>query len=84
VVHKTALATGASTTMSTRPFAERRCRWLRKAASLSPDPDSRNSSPARRRALTDDYYASDIAWVELKTRSHFIFPLRDVPDDLLA
>jgi hypothetical protein len=60
---------------------------LRKAAGLSPDPEFARFLRLRADALqTDDYYASDVAWVELKNpKVDVIFaPYETYLDDLLG
>ena len=60
---------------------------LRKAASLSPDPKFAGFLRLRAEALfTDDYYASDIAWLELQNpKFDVIFaPYETYLDDLLG
>jgi len=69
------------------PFAKGAADALRKAASLSPDPAFAKFLRLRADALlTDDYYPSDIAWVELKNpKVDVIFaPYETYLDDLLG
>ena len=69
------------------PFVKAAAEALRKAASLSPDPAFARFLRLRADALlTDDYYASDVAWVELKNpKVDVIFaPYETYLDDLLG
>ena len=69
------------------PFAKGAADALRKAASLSPDPAFAKFLRLRADALlTDDYYASDVAWVDLKNpKVDIIFaPYETYLDDLLG
>jgi hypothetical protein len=68
-------------------FAQRAADGLRKAASLSPDAAFARFLRLRADALlSDDYYASDVAWVELKNpKVDIIFaPYETYLDDLLG
>jgi len=68
-------------------FANQAAAALRKAASLSPDAAFANFLRLRADALlSDDYYASDVAWVELnKPKIDVIFaPYETYLDDLLG
>jgi hypothetical protein len=70
-----------------KPFVTGAATALRKAASLSPDPRFANFLRLRADALfTDDYYASDIAWVDLQNpKFDVIFaPYETYLDDLLG
>src|SRR5262249_2596851 len=67
------------------PFLTRAAVALRDAASLSPDPDFAKFLRLRADALlSDDYYASDSAWVDLKNpKVDVIFaPYETYLDDL--
>ncbi|HZT78132.1 MAG TPA: hypothetical protein VFA27_15870 [Vicinamibacterales bacterium] len=69
------------------PFVETAADDLRKAAALSPDAAFAKFLRLRARSLeTDDYYASDVAWVELKNpKVDVIFaPYETYLDDLLG
>jgi hypothetical protein len=69
------------------PFVKAAADALRKAASLSPDPAFARFVRLRADALlTDDYYASDVAWVELTNpKVDIIFaPYETYLDDLLG
>jgi hypothetical protein len=69
------------------PFVKVAAEALRKAASLSPDPAFARFLRLRADALlTDDYYASDVAWVDLKNpKVDVIFaPYETYLDDLLG
>jgi hypothetical protein len=69
------------------PFAKGAAEALRKAASLSPDPAFARFLRLRADALlSDDYYASDIAWIDLKNpKVDVIFaPYETYLDDLLG
>jgi hypothetical protein len=69
------------------PFVKTATDALRKAAGLSPDPEFAKFLRLRADALlTDDYYASDVAWVELKNpKVDVIFaPYETYLDDLLG
>jgi hypothetical protein len=70
-----------------RPFVDAAADALRRAASLSPDPAFAQFLRLRATALgTDDYYASDVAWVELQNpKIDVIFaPYETYLDDLLG
>jgi hypothetical protein len=69
------------------PFVASAAGSLRKAAALSPDAAFANFLRLRADALTtDDYYASDVAWVDLKNpKVDVIFaPYETYLDDLLG
>jgi hypothetical protein len=69
------------------PFVKAATEALRKAAGLSPDPEFAKFLRLRADALlTDDYYASDVAWVDLKNpKVDVIFaPYETYLDDLLG
>jgi hypothetical protein len=69
------------------PFVRIAAEALRKAAGLSPDPEFAKFLRLRADALlSDDYYASDVAWVELKNpKVDVIFaPYETYLDDLLG
>ena len=69
------------------PFVKAAAEALRKAASLSADPAFARFLRLRADALlTDDYYASDVAWVDLKNpKVDVIFaPYETYLDDLLG
>jgi hypothetical protein len=69
------------------PFARAAADALRKAADLSPDAAFANFLRLRAEALlSDDYYASDVAWVDLKNpKVDVIFaPYETYLDDLLG
>ena len=69
------------------PFASEAVDALRKAASLSPDQAFATFLRLRADALlTDEYYASDVAWIDLKNpRVDVIFaPYETYLDDLLG
>jgi hypothetical protein len=69
------------------PFVKGAAEALRKAASLSPDPAFANFLRLRADALlNDDYYASDVAWVDLKNpKVDIIFaPYETYLDSLLG
>jgi hypothetical protein len=69
------------------PFVKTATDALRKAAGLSPDPEFAKFLRLRADALlSDDYYASDVAWVELKNpKVDVIFaPYETYLDDLLG
>jgi len=69
------------------PFVTGAATALRSAAALSPDPAFARFLRMRADALsTDDYYASDVAWVELKNpKVDVIFaPYETYLDDLLG
>jgi hypothetical protein len=70
-----------------KPFVEGAAAALREAAALSDDPAFASFLRLRAAALfTDDYYASDIAWVELQNpKFDVIFaPYETYLDDLLG
>jgi hypothetical protein len=70
-----------------RPFVATAADALRRAASLSPDPAFGRFLRLRATALgTDDYYESDVAWVELQNpKIDVIFaPYETYLDDLLG
>ena len=70
-----------------KPFVTGAATALRKAASLSPDPQFAGFLRMRADALlTDDYYASDIAWLDLQNpKFDVIFaPYETYLDDLLG
>jgi hypothetical protein len=70
-----------------RPFVDAAAEALRRAAALSPDPAFAGFLRLRATALgTDDYYASDVAWVELQNpKIDVIFaPYETYLDDLLG
>lgn len=70
-----------------REFLEPAAKALREAADLSGDPQFANFLRLRAAALlTDDYYASDLAWLDLKNpRFDVIFaPYETYLDDLLG
>ena len=70
-----------------REFLEPAAKALRDAADLSPDPDFSRFLRLRADALlTDNYFASDVAWLELKRpRIDIIFaPYETYNDDLLG
>jgi hypothetical protein len=70
-----------------QPFVTRAAAALRDAAALSPDPAFAKFLQLRADALlTDDYYASDSAWVDLKNpKVDVIFaPYETYLDDLLG
>jgi peptidase M49-like protein len=70
-----------------KPFLERAAKALREAAALSDDPAFARFLKLRATALsTDDYYASDIAWLELQApKFDIIFaPYETYLDDLLG
>jgi hypothetical protein len=69
------------------PFVKAAAEALRKAAALSPDPAFANFLRLRADALlTDDYYASDVAWVDLENpKVDIIFaPYETYLDELLG
>ena len=69
------------------PFIAQAADALNKAAALSPDAAFANFLRLRARSLqTDDYYASDVAWVDLKNpKVDVIFaPYETYLDDLLG
>jgi hypothetical protein len=69
------------------PFVKTAAEALRKAAGLSPDAEFAKFLRLRADALlTDDYYASDVAWVDLKNpKVDVIFaPYETYLDDLLG
>ncbi len=69
------------------PFVKEAADALNRAASLAPDAAFANFLRLRARSLqTDDYYASDVAWVELKNpKIDVIFaPYETYLDDLLG
>ncbi len=69
------------------PFVKTAADELNRAAALSPDAAFANFLRLRARSLqTDDYYASDVAWVELKNpKVDVIFaPYETYLDDLLG
>jgi len=69
------------------PFVKPAAEALRRAAGLSPDPAFAGFLRLRADALlTDDYYASDVAWVELKNpKIDVIFaPYETYLDELLG
>jgi hypothetical protein len=69
------------------PFVKAAAEALRTAASLSPDPAFANFLRLRADALlTDDYYASDVAWVDLENpKVDIIFaPYETYLDELLG
>src|SRR6266496_4183518 len=69
------------------PFAREAADALRKAASLSPDQAFATFLRLRAEALlTDEYYASDVAWIDLKNpKVDVIFaPYETYLDDLLG
>jgi len=69
------------------PFVSGAVTALRRAATLSPDPSFARFLRLRADALTtDDYYASDVAWVELQNpKIDVIFaPYETYLDDLLG
>ena len=88
VVHRNgANLTGRKYHDEYRPFAKGAAEALRKAASLSPDPAFARFLRLRADALlSDDYYASDIAWIDLKNpKVDVIFaPYETYLDDLLG
>jgi hypothetical protein len=88
VVHRNgATLTGRKYHDEYAPFAKGVADALRKAAGLSPDLDFARFLRLRADALlTDDYYASDIAWVDLKNpKVDVIFaPYETYLDDLLG
>ena len=69
------------------PWLERAAKSLREAADLSDEPPFANYLRLRAKALlTDDYYASDLAWVDLvNPKFDLIFaPYETYLDDLLG
>jgi hypothetical protein len=88
VVHRSgADLTGRKYHEEYAPFAKGAAAALLKAASLSPDPAFARFLRLRADALlTDDYYASDIAWVDLKNpKVDIIFaPYETYLDNLLG
>jgi tetratricopeptide (TPR) repeat protein len=69
------------------PFIEPAAKALREAAALSPDKDFANFLRLRAEALlTDDYYKSDLAWVDLKDPKVDVImaPYETYLDDILG
>ncbi len=70
-----------------RPFLERAARNLQEAAALSDDPAFANFLRLRAKALlSDDYYPSDLAWLDLKNPKFDVImaPYETYLDDLLG
>ncbi len=88
VVRQNGLAlAGVPYRVAYRQFLKPATRALREAAALSVDPAFANFLRLRAQALlTDDYYASDIAWLDLKNpKFDVIFaPYETYLDDLLG